>query len=309
MRFKAILGTVLCVAVAGCAVDNGEVPTLAGPSTASVSSAFVAPTALFVLTPEEPEVGVPVTFDASTTTRLGVRCDDACTYSWNFGDGSTGSGRIVNHTFTAGRPYTVTLTVTDAAGSSALLAKEVPVAAVEGPTVDLTFAPGTPLAGQPTVFTADAEVADRHSIVRFEWDFGDGTSQTTTSASVSKTYDNRGTYVVRVTVTDDTGQTASDVVSFSITTSGATASFTVSPNDPETGATVSFNGSASTGSGGAAIVEWVWDFGNGETEDEDDPNTSTEYDDPGTYTVTLTVTDSNGRTGTTTKTVTVTEPD
>jgi PKD repeat protein len=267
------------------------------------------PTPAFTVTPDEPEANLAVRFDASTTTDEGAPCLEACSYSWNFGDGSTGSGRIVNHTFTAGRTYTVTLTVTDAAGSSASIARQVVVAAIEGPTVDLTFAPATPLAGQPTVFTADAEAADGHSIVRYEWDFGDGTSQTTTSGSVSKTYASRGTYVVRVTVTDDTGQTASDVVSFSITTSGATASFTVSPSDPETGTTVTFNGSASTGSGGAEIVEWSWDFGNGVTDEQDDPTTSTSYGSPGTYTVTLTVTDSNDRTGTTTKTVTVSEPD
>ena len=267
------------------------------------------PTPAFTITPEEPEAGIAARFDASTTTDEGAACLDACSYSWNFGDGSTGFGRIISHTFAAGRTYTVTLTVTDAAGASASIAQQVVVAGVDAPTVELTFAPDPPLAGQPTVFTADAEADDDHSIVRYDWDFGDGTSQTTTGASVSKTYSNRGTYVVRVTVTDDTGQTAADVVTFSITTSGATASFTVSPNDPEPGATVSFNGSASTGSGGAEIVEWNWNFGNGETAEEADPTTSTDYDDTGTYTVTLTVTDSNGRTGTTTQTVTVAEPD
>jgi PKD repeat protein len=300
---------VLCVAVAGCAVDNGEVPTLAGPSTASVSSAFVAPTAGFDVIPDPPEIGAPVTFDATKTTRLGVRCDDACTYSWNFGDGTTASGRIVTKTFTAAGKRTVTLTVTDAAGSGASTARTVTVAGVDAPTVTLTVAPDPPLAGQPAVLTADADADDGHSIVRYSWDFGDGTTETTTSSSISKTYTTRGTYVARVTVTDDVGQTASASKSFTISGSGVTASFTISPKEPEEGESVYFDGSASSGAGGATITEWTWDFGDGGDPVEDnDPTVSHTYADSGEYVVRLTVTDSQGRTGTTTATVEVSEP-
>src|SRR2546428_3027289 len=39
-------------------------------------------------------------------------------YAWNFGDGSTGSGPMTNHTYTASGSYTVLLTVTDNAGGT-----------------------------------------------------------------------------------------------------------------------------------------------------------------------------------------------
>jgi hypothetical protein len=39
-------------------------------------------------------------------------------YSWSFGDGSTGSGPTMSHTYADGRPYTVTLTVYDNSGAT-----------------------------------------------------------------------------------------------------------------------------------------------------------------------------------------------
>ncbi len=266
------------------------------------------PTPLFTVTPAAPQANVPVRFDASATQDENAACLDACTYSWNFGDGTTGSGRIVSKTFTAGRTYTVTLTVTDAAGSSASTGQSVIVAMVAPPSVTLAVNPSPPLAGQAAVFTATATPATGHSVVRYDWTFGDGTSQTTTVPTVVKTYDNVGTHIARVTVTDGLGQTGTGALTFTIVGTGVFASFTASPSDPETNATVSFNAAASIGAGGASIAEWFWDFGTGTQAAESDAYITTTYSKAGTYTVTLRVTDSNGRTGTTTRTVTVKDP-
>src|SRR5687767_8030871 len=59
--------------------------------------------------------GSPITFDATASTDPD---DDIDTYAWNFGDGNTGSGATVQHTYANGGVYTVTLTVTDAEGAS-----------------------------------------------------------------------------------------------------------------------------------------------------------------------------------------------
>jgi PKD repeat protein len=266
------------------------------------------PTPSFTWTPASPELNASVRFDASATTDENATCFDACTYSWDFGDGSTATGRIVNHTFTAARTYTVTLVVTDPAGTSASLARSVVVAPIPAPTVTLSVSPNPPLVGQRATFTANANPATGHSITSYLWEFGDGTTQTTTSPTVTKTYANRGTYVVTVTVTDDVGQTGTATLQFVITGAGVTASFTVSPTGPQTGQAVQFNGSASTGAGGSTISEWAWDFGDGTSATASSATTSHTYGAAGSYTVRLTVTDSAGRTGSTTVTVSVTDP-
>jgi len=59
-----------------------------------------------------PVAGLPITFDASTSNDI----DDGgwiVSYTWDFGDSTTGSGKIVDHTFAAVGTYLVSLTVID----------------------------------------------------------------------------------------------------------------------------------------------------------------------------------------------------
>jgi PKD repeat protein len=73
------------------------------------------PVADFIAEPESGEAPLQVQFDAS----LSVDADGTIVdYVWSFGDGSTGSGVKVSHTFTSTGFYQVRLTVTDDAGSS-----------------------------------------------------------------------------------------------------------------------------------------------------------------------------------------------
>lgn len=54
-------------------------------------------------------------------------------YGWNFGDGTTGTGATVNHTYATAGNYTVTLTVTDNAGATGQFAKPITVTAAPPP--------------------------------------------------------------------------------------------------------------------------------------------------------------------------------
>jgi PKD repeat protein len=268
------------------------------------------PTPSFTVTPASPEVGQVASFNATGTTDEGVQCLESCTYSWAFGNEANRSGRIQTYAFQTSGIHSVSLTVTDAAGGSATTQQNVTVTAVARPTVTAIVAsPAAPIAGQTTTFTATFTVAPNHRITSFVWNWSDGSSPTTTSGnSTTHRFENRGTHVVTVTVTDDVNQTASFTTTVNVG-SGVTASFTFSPTDPQPGDNVQFNGSQSSSSGGATITEWTWDFGDGTTETRSEATTTHSFGAERTYIVRLTVRDSAGRTGSSTQEVTVTTPD
>ncbi len=80
------------------------------------------PTAAFDSTP----TGLSVSFDASASSDPDGTISS---YDWDFGDGKTGSGRIVAHAYPATGTYTARLTVTDSSGATASV--EHPVSVVE----------------------------------------------------------------------------------------------------------------------------------------------------------------------------------
>lgn len=87
------------------------------------------PTAEIVTIPDPPNVliGANLTFDG-TDSSVGVDCGCGTTiesYEWNFDDGETDEGSIVTHSYTSAGTYTVTLTVTDSNGKSAVTSVEV----------------------------------------------------------------------------------------------------------------------------------------------------------------------------------------
>lgn len=264
-----------------------------------------APVPSFTYLPAAPERRQAVSFDASATTDEGARCEDRCTYSWDFGGESTGSGRTVSYQFQQARTYAVTLTVTDPTGTAAAVTQGVTIVNPGAPTASFTTSPSSPAIQQNVNFVASASTAAAgHTITQYDWSFGDGSSSSNSNASTQHSYSTTGTYTVSLTVTDDVGQarTASSTITV---VGGATANFTISPTNPTTGQTVNFNGGDSTTVAGATISSYEWDFGNGSTSTGSSATASTTYSTARTYTIRLTIRDSAGRTATVTKTVTV----
>jgi PKD repeat protein len=75
------------------------------------------PIASFSVSPDPVQAGVEATFDASSTIIYNKPKNNAAkSYAWDFGDGSTGSGKVVTHTYAAAGTFKVKLTVIDTAG-------------------------------------------------------------------------------------------------------------------------------------------------------------------------------------------------
>jgi trimeric autotransporter adhesin len=127
-------------------------------------------------------------------------------YAWDFGDGTTGTGKMPSHSYPMAGDYTVQLTVTDDDGGT--------------DSVSHTVSPASPPANQPPAaefsssctalsctFDASASSDPDGSIVSYAWDFGDqamGAGKTP-----SHNYAAAGDYSVQLTVTDDDGATGS----------------------------------------------------------------------------------------------------
>ena len=162
-----------------------------------------APVPSFIVTPTPVTTLTPVTFDASATRDEGTQCGSRCIYSWDFGDGSSGTGMVVTHEFRNPATYVVRLTVTDARGQSVTTSQTVTVAATPAPTAEFTWSPAAPRAGQDIFFNAQASsAAPGHALVAYDWDFGSG--RTGSGVTIAKRYDAPDTYNVTLKVHDDT---------------------------------------------------------------------------------------------------------
>lgn len=89
----------------------------------TVSTTLPATAANFVFSPTDPRVGDTIFFNASSSTAANA------SYSWDFGDGTGGSGVSPTHSYGQARTFTVTLTVRNDLGQAATVSKTVTVSA------------------------------------------------------------------------------------------------------------------------------------------------------------------------------------
>jgi PKD repeat protein len=220
-------GNARTVTIAGAVIgsdasagSSNQVSVFVNPSNAIAST---APTASFAISPALVTTGHAATFDGSSSCG-GQLVAGACTstsqltnFTWNFGDNTTAVGSIVGHTFTANGNFTVILTVTNDQGRQATMSQVVSVSTVAAPTADFVFSPNTIHIGDVVNFNAAAsKAASGHNIVRYDWNFGDGTTTTTTSPTATNKYATTNTFKATLTITDDVGQTATKEVDVTV---------------------------------------------------------------------------------------------
>jgi PKD repeat protein len=271
-----------------------------------------APTASFTITPTPVQLNVRSTFDASASVP-GLGASTITSYAWTFGDGGTASGKTVTNTYAAIGTFSVSLTVTNDRGLSATSVQSVTVGASAAPTAQFVASQTTPVIGQTVFFNGDASRATvGHSIVQWTWDFGDG-SGSTAAISTSHSYPVSGTYVVVLTVKDDTDQKGTTSTTLTVGTGNPIPGIIPSTSSPRGGVDdVTFDANSTQVFGGATIVSYAWNFGDpgsgAQNTSSNGPVANHTFTAVGVATprtVTLTVIDSVGRRGQTSVQITV----
>ncbi len=174
-----------------------------------------------------------------------------------------------------------------------------PVADANGPYSGST--------GSAVSFSSAGSSDPDGSIDGYSWDFGDGNSSS--QANPSHTYSAAGDYTVTLTVTDNSGDSSSDVTNATIEdTQSGNQSPTANANGPYSavlGQSIAFSSTGSSDPDGS-ITDYAWDFGDGNSSSQASPSHT--YAAAGSYTVTLSVTDDQGASDSQATTATVTEP-
>jgi PKD repeat protein len=223
-------------------------------------------------------------------------------WHWLFGDGRDTTLQHPVHSYASPGTYNVILFVTDSVGASDSVAQLVTVMSDTTnfpPHAAFTFN----CSGLTCQFTDSSSDADG-VIVRYDWEFGDGATDTVPNPV--HTYAAAGTYHVFHAVVDDGGLVDSVTQAVTVT------SDTGGGGNQRPQAFFDFNCSAltcqftdlSVDSGGA-VVQWRWLFGDGGSDTTQHPTHT--YAAPGNYTVTLFVRDNEGASDSTARLVPVSD--
>ncbi len=209
-------------------------------------------------------------------------------WNWSFGNGNTSTLQNPSATYFASGMYTITLTVTNANGSSTLTRPQY-VTVYEPPTADFSANNTNGCFPLRVQFTDLSTPGAGNSNVSWVWDFGDG--NTSPLQNPLHTYTSSGAYTVTLRVTNDKGCIRTFTRPNYITvTNGVTAGFTnTQPVVCNAPADITFTNTST----GPPTLSYQWNFGDG-SPFSTLPNPVHTYVTGGTFIVTLVTTSSAG---------------
>lgn len=208
-------------------------------------------------------------------------------YYWNFGDPVSGGNNTSDlkdptHLFSAPGIYQVMHVVRNFNNCADTIVKSVTI--LEPIAVDFTY-DHTCVNGIAN-FNPNAAVMDTASITTWLWDFGDGV--TDFHKNTNHVYAGPGSYQVTLTVTNNSGCTASKIRTV-VVNPLPVAMFNF-PQLPCEQSSLLFDDASTTYAG--HIVRWNWDFGDGNTQVvlfPENPDVNHTYAAAGSYNIKLTI--------------------
>lgn len=166
------------------------------PLVLSVSSLVWAQRSMPIMSPNCNEF----TFDASESADPD---NEKISFSWDFGDGATAVGPIVDHRYQNSGDYDVTLKITDNSGSECAEDSLTQKVVVNIPPYVEFSAPSRVCANIPVKVNASNSRDDQGRGLSYMWNFGDGTHLNTKKSIAEKTYKIGGTYDIMLTIDDN----------------------------------------------------------------------------------------------------------
>ena len=275
-------------------VKDSSGQTTSATQTVTVSSTPPTLTASLSFSPSSPQTDQQVIFTASASGGTSPYI-----FSWNFGDGTTGTGSTVNHSYSSAGTFTVVLTVNDSSSPHQTAAFQQTLTVSNPPpplplSTSFSYTPNSPEMNSAVTFTAT--VSGGTEPYAFSWNFGDGTSATVNPASHA--YASTGSFTVTITVSDANGAAANHSQVVTVAAS-PTVSLTYGPSSPEANSPITFTASTT---GGAGPFAFSWAFGDGGTS-KANPVSHT-YSTAGSFNVIVTVTDADGAVASSSQTIT-----
>jgi len=158
------------------------------------------PTVGSINTPDTLETGESGNFNATIENQQDAT--KPVTYTWDYGDGSTGSGVSTSHEYSSTGQYTVFFTASNEGGADSSRASVQVVRPPQPAQITSVNANPNPVdAGEQVEFTSNVQ---GDSPIDYNWSFGDGNSGS--GSSVTHTYESAGQYTVRLEASNDVGQ-------------------------------------------------------------------------------------------------------
>lgn len=206
-------------------------------------------------------------------------------WSWDFGDGTTGSGSSVVHRFTKIGTYQVQLTATDDDGATNIMRKSL---VVNNARPTAAFESVLEVMSMVEVQFKDRSFDPDGTIKAWDWDFGDGVRST--ASSPSHAFAGPGTYNVTLTVRDNLGSVGTATKVVTVVNRPPVTAIRVAEGDRYSLDPVELIGEGTDVDGN--VTAYQWDLGDGSQ--ASGSMVSHAYTAPGDYTIVLTTTDDAG---------------
>jgi len=266
--------------------SGGEWKTITESLT--VASDYVPPKAKFTLPVESLDAGEQITVSDQSSGTIDK-------WQWDMGDGTVLETPQAKHAYMKGGTFTITLTVSGAAGTDSMedqiLVRQAQLA-FSLRTKELKH-------NVPVVFVNESV----GNFKDWKWDFGDNLTDSNRNPD-AHIYKEPGNYTITLFATGPDGKRQTVTKEIIVETSDIqpTASFVYRPEEPEAGGKISF-----IFDGKGTVTRYEWDMGDG-NEPAGSNTIDYVFESPGEYKVTLKVSNDSGQHDSCEKLVTVKDP-